>query len=65
MDAVKYIKVQHGMCDAFFLATHTCKNCPLSMDKNGHNNMPCAVFRVQFPEEAVAIVEKWEKENEK
>lgn len=65
MDVVEYIKEQREMCDAFFCSAHTCKNCPLSKDRNGHD-LPCALFRVQFPEEAVAIVENWIKgENKK
>lgn len=60
MDAVEYIKGQRKICDSYFLPAHTCKNCPFSMDRNGHG-LPCALFRVQHPEEAVAIVEKWIK----
>lgn len=64
MDAVKYVKEKarmtkvntHGYC-----ATPCCE-CGLS-NKNNGRNIDCARFENLYPEEAVAVVEKWSEEH--
>lgn len=60
MDAVEYIKEHKKLCDSFFDTGRNCKECPLSMYKNGHD-MPCALLSRHYPETSVAIVERWIK----
>lgn len=56
MDAVKYLKTRARMCDG------QCSDCPLSMCNNRYKHQ-CREFECKNPEEAVAFVEKWEKEH--
>lgn len=60
MDAVLFLKEKHRMCKSY--GVYDCSKCELS----GHNNgktVSCGGFVEQYPEEAIAIVEKWSKEN--
>ena len=63
MDALEYLKVKVRMCRKY-----SCGRCPLrqydNIDATGYQaNYSCTVFERKEPEKAVAIVEKWAKEN--
>lgn len=61
MDAVKYLKEKSRMgngCKAYGV----CEICPLSENENGRD-LECNDFELDYPEEAVAIVEKWTAEH--
>lgn len=68
MDAVKYFKEKtrmlnslgrkSGKCDGA-----SCLNCPLAYMNNG-KGLSCSDFEAEYPEEAVAIVEKWAAEHQ-
>lgn len=68
MDAAKYFKEKKrmhnslgrksGVCDGV-----NCSNCPFSNTNNG-KNLACTDFEAEYPEEAVAIVEKWAAEHQ-
>lgn len=64
MDAVKYfeIKKRMTMVGESDKCAVLCKDCPLSFHKNGRG-VGCLKFERRYPEEAVAIVEKWDKEH--
>ena len=67
MDAVKYFEEKkrmlnslgrtNGQCDGV-----KCLDCPLSSKNNGID-ISCLELETSYPEEAVAIVEKWSKEH--
>lgn len=57
MKAVDYLKEKVRMCKSY-----ECPECPLSMRKNNYK-IDCVNFIKSYPEQAVAIVEKWAKEN--
>lgn len=56
MKAVDYIREKNRMCNP-----KMCE-CPLSKINNG-KNLLCENFEKNYPEQAVAIVEKWAKEH--
>lgn len=59
MKAVEYLKTKNRMtnnCEAY------CFNCLLGSGLNGQK-VTCKRLEIEFPEEAVEIVEKWAKEN--
>lgn len=58
MDAVKFLKEKKRMCDKY----SNCTGCPAS-EKNTKFDIGCGSLEEQFPEEFVAIVEKWSAEN--
>ena len=58
MDAVKFIKEKLRMCNNI----KDCKDCGLSYHNN-KTNKPCEAYIKEYPEEAVAIVEKWSQEH--
>ena len=58
MDAVKFLKEKKRMCDKY----SDCTGCPAS-EKNTKFDIGCGSLEEQFPEEFVAIVEKWSAEN--
>ena len=57
MDAALFLKEKDRMCKA-----QPCHTCPLGVFNNG-NNFPCGSFEAKYPEETIAVVEKWSKEN--
>ena len=67
MDAAKYFKERKrmlnslgrksGVCDGLM-----CSNCPFADTKNG-KNLNCSAFEAEYPEKAIAIVEKWAAEH--
>ena len=59
MDAIKYFKVKVRMTN---MCEVGCSECPLQWDNNG-KNVSCLCLEKMYPELAVEIVEKWEKEN--
>lgn len=62
MDAVKYLNDKRRMC-----AFENCLTCPITVKvtsgKYVSNVVSCASFIASYPEETVAIVEKWAKEH--
>lgn len=54
MDAIKYLKTLHRMCNAEY------RECEYGK-RSGFD--PCMVWRNSHPEEAVAIAEKWATEH--
>lgn len=59
MDAVKYLKIKKRMTTG---CTSNCSQCALYADNNPYGE-DCTVFEIQYPEEAVAAVEKWAEEH--
>ena len=57
MDAVKYLKEMHRMCNGA-----NCCECPLYANNNG-KNVNCKILEREHAKEAVSIVEKWSAEN--
>ena len=57
MDALEYLKEKIRMCIG-----RNCSDCPQSFTKNGVK-MGCENFEVEYPEQAIKIVEDWSKEN--
>lgn len=67
MDAVKYFKEKRRMLNSLGRKSGACtgvmcSNCPFD-DTNNGKNLDCTDFEAEYPEEAVAIVEKWEAEH--
>lgn len=60
MEAVEYFKEKSRMTKKCIKIS--CADCPLCLSNNG-KHMPCRQFEREFPEETVAIVEKWSKEH--
>lgn len=60
MDAVEYLNEKVRMC-----IEHRCGNCPLGKAGDEQYYSSCRAFEEEHPEEAVAIVEKWETERSK
>lgn len=58
MDAVKFIKEKLRMCNNI----KDCKDCGFSY-LNNKTNKHCETYVKEYPEEAVAIVEKWSQEH--
>lgn len=59
MDAIKYFEAKANMTDN---CGSDCELCPLGRRNNTHS-CACNDFEIKYPKEAVAIVEKWQKEN--
>lgn len=67
MDAIKYFEEKNRLLDSLgkrgircsFIC---CSDCPISSNNNG-KGLYCAAFELEYPEEAVAIVEKWAEEH--
>ena len=57
MDAVRYLKERERRCDSF---DDHCAGCEIKSAKNG---MTCGAYIKKYPEQAVAIVEKWSAEH--
>ena len=55
MDAVEFLKEQYRMCEAL---NSYCDECGLSYVNNKTDRV-CGDFIKRYPEETVAIVEKW------
>lgn len=64
MDAVKYFKekARMGKIDTYGFCTIDCDKCGLSR-QNNLKDLGCGYFEVLYPEEAVAVVEKWSEEH--
>lgn len=67
MDAVKYFKEKRRMLNSLGRIDGTCmgvncSRCPLSGENNG-TKLACRYFEAEYPEEAIAIVEKWAAEH--
>ena len=54
MDAVKFLREKKRMCEPLIC----CVGCDLGYHKQ-EADMDCATYVQEYPEEAVAIVEKW------
>lgn len=59
MDAIRYLKEKARMTKA---CTISCLGCLLSISNN-KKGMYCKHFELNYPEEAVAIIEKWAAEH--
>ena len=57
MDAVEFFKEKRRMCDSF---DDHCAGCEIKSAKNG---ITCGAYIKKYPEQAVAIVEKWSAEH--
>ena len=68
MDAVKYFQEKRrmlnslGRIDGICMGVN-CSRCPLSGENNG-TKLTCRYFEAEYPEEAVAIIEKWATEHQ-
>ena len=67
MDAVKYFKEKRRMLNSLgrkfkICGGVLCSDCPFSNINNG-KGLPCSDFEAEYPEEVVAIVEKWAAEH--
>lgn len=58
MDAIKFLEERKRMCYSF--GGFSCEGCPIYRNAG---EMGCATFRSYYPEQAVAIVEKWSAEH--
>lgn len=56
MNAVEIIRQQARMCNEM----ESCKVCPIGQEVTGHL---CRYYRLDHPEKAVELVEKWAKEH--
>ena len=68
MDTVKYFKEKRRMLNSLgridgICTGVNCSRCPLSGENNG-TKLVCRYFEAEYPEEAVAIVEKWAAEHQ-
>lgn len=59
MEAIMYFKEKHRMTKKCAIY---CNECPLCSENNG-KDVSCGNLEHNYPEEAVAIVEKWSKEH--
>ena len=59
MDAVLFLKERARMTNFCEIA---CFDCPMGGRNNGFTDS-CSEFHKKFPEEAVAVVQKWSKEH--
>ena len=59
MNVKEYFKIKNRMADGCSI---NCSNCPLSSANNG-KKLGCSEFENTYPDIAVEIVEKWNKEN--
>ena len=57
MDAVKFLKEIKRMCDSF---DDNCAGCEIHRQ---NLSLYCSTYIKKYPEQAVAIVEKWAKEH--
>ena len=67
MEAIKYLKEKKRMMNSLGGLNGkcigvNCDECPLGSKNNGRN-LHCNSFEGEYPEEAVAIVEKWAEEH--
>lgn len=66
MDAVKFLKENNRMCKTFDLCDG--RDCGAMCElyaKSNKKGLNCADYTNDYPEEAVAIVERWAKEHPK
>lgn len=63
MDAVKYFEEKRRMLNAIGgCIESSCRDCPIGRDNNGIG-VRCTELQIDYPEKAVAIVEKWSQEH--
>lgn len=67
MDAVKYFKEKTRMFNSLGRKSKVCDGvicsvCPFSYTHNG-KNLGCTNFEAEYPEKAIAIIEKWAAEH--
>lgn len=60
MDAVKFLKVKEKMCDFYKSKEEGCYDCKLS-SANNNKQIVCSFFVMRYPEEAVKVVEDFDK----
>ena len=59
MDVLEYFKIKKRMTNKCEMK---CDECPL-YDKSNTKQLGCKRFEMLYPDEAIKIVEKWEKEH--
>ena len=59
MEALEYLKAKARMVNNCKIS---CRECPLS-NFNSSKNIDCVTLEANYPEETIAIIEKWSKEN--
>lgn len=57
MTNAELIKAEANMCNK-----SVCLSCPLDSKNNG-KNISCYNYKIRYPEECIAIIEKWHKEH--
>lgn len=67
MNAIKYFKEERRMLNSLGRISGRCKgvdckDCPFNRF-NSEKTLTCTAFGAEYPEERVAIVEKWSKEH--
>lgn len=62
MDAVKYFEIKKRMTRNCSIE---CCKCDIDPVKHGEEEIGCITFEMTYPEKAVAIAEKWDKEHTK
>lgn len=67
MEAIKYFEEKNRLLDSLgkkgtSCSCVCCSDCPISSYNNG-KELTCIYFELEYPEEAVAIVEKWAEEH--
>lgn len=64
MTAAEYLAAKRRMLepDITMACTVPCGECPFYEDNNG-KHMGCALFELTYPEEVIAIVQKWADEH--
>lgn len=62
MDAVEYLKEKERMCNSFDDSCTECRGCEIY---ESMSSLPCRAYIFRYPEEAVAIVERWSKAHPK
>ena len=62
MEFVKAMQISKRMCDKY--SKKLCTGCPLSPEHNGtYKGCSCSTFIEKYPEQAEAILKKWDEEN--
>lgn len=64
MDAIEYFKIKNRLTKTNDCGdcTTSCEHCPLDLLNNGHD-LSCVSFERKYPEEAIKLMEDWEKKH--
>jgi len=61
MEYIKVMEIRQRVCDKY-TNMELCKGCPLRSQATGEN-CGCNTFITRYPEQAEAILKKWDEEN--